>query len=366
MRCLRYLCIAPIAVRCNGIADATAAVLSPWLCLHLYKQGMFADRSWRYERTVAVLHCSTGYIPRSRLAQPGSGSLSSFAIHNYVNNSTGFSIVASVLLLLAASGCGGENEGFSGDAPSDTTAGSQGSYRAIDVRDGGKISGRVMLAGNHPALEKFHIPADQAACAAASENNRLEVGPGGGIASAVVFIEGIAEGKAMPLLPRSALTMDQRNCVYIPHVLAVPVGDTVVFLNSDDLAHNVRVEDLASEAILLNVAQPKAGYRDPMAIQHPGPVQVGCDYHPWMNAYVFGVDNPYYVVTDTSGAFVLEDLPPGTYTVKMWLNGFDLKPRTDNQGRIIRYAFGQPYLLQRQVTVAANGVSEIAFEVSAQ
>jgi hypothetical protein len=82
-----------------------------------------------------------------------------------------------------------------------------------------------------------------------------------------------------------------------------------------------------------------------------------------MNAYVFGVDNPYYAVTDTSGTFSLENVPPGTYKVKMWLNSFELKPRMDNQGKVIRYAFGDPHLLEQQVTVPARGAAEIRFEV---
>lgn len=279
-------------------------------------------------------------------------------------------LVSSALMLMALAGCGGEG----GDAPersgmpadSAERAGAPvagGGYKGVEVKNGGTIMGRVVLAGRVPALEDFAIPSDQSICAPASENNRLVMGHDGGIASAVVYLEGIREGKPMPELPAAARTMDQRNCLYVPHVLAVPVGDTALFLNSDELPHNVRVEDLSSEKIMMNVAQPKAGNRDPLAIERTGPVLVGCDYHPWMNAYVFGVDNPYYVVTDTTGAFRLDDIPPGTYTVKMWLNGFELKPRKDNQGKVIRYAFGEPILMEQKVTVAGAEPVQIAFRV---
>lgn len=282
-------------------------------------------------------------------------------------SSDAFVILLAVLALATAACGGGEEEDAGMDTgATDTVASAPGEYHAMSVPNGGHITGRVMLAGEPPKLEDFTINADESVCAPASPNNRLSLGSGGGIASAVVFIEGIREGKPMPALPEDARTMDQRNCQYVPHMLAVPVGSHAIFTNGDDASHNVRVEEPGSGRVMMNQAQPVRGRRDSMMVQRAGPVSVGCDYHPWMNAYVFGVDNPYYAVTDSSGAFRLADVPPGSYTVKMWLNGFVASPRKDNQGRIIRYAYGEPYVLEQQVTVTAGGTAELAFQVSAR
>jgi len=270
-----------------------------------------------------------------------------------------------VVLAVLATGCG---EGSEDGAPEvDTVAVAAGTsgYEEIVVRDGGRVTGRVTLMGEPPELEPFAIEPAESLCAPASANNRLRVGGSGGVASAVVYIEKIVRGKPMPAIPAPERTVDQRNCQYTPHLVAVPVGAAVYFTNGDDLPHNVRVEDRSSGKMLMNRAQPVQGRVDTLVVDRSGPISVGCDYHPWMNAYVFGVENPYYAVTDTSGTFVLENVPAGNYTVKMWLNGFETTVRRDNQGRIIRYSFGEPHMLEQQVVVAPGEAAGIAFEVPA-
>ena len=47
-----------------------------------------------------------------------------------------------------------------------------------------------------------------------------------------------------------------------------------------------------------------------------------CNVHPWMRAFVFVFDHPYYSVTATEGKFALNDLPPGTYVIEAWHERF--------------------------------------------
>jgi hypothetical protein len=168
----------------------------------------------------------------------------------------------------------------------------------------------------------------------------------------------------MPATPQPALQMDQQNCQYTPHVVAAPVGSVVTFLNSDPVMHNVRVEDAATDKIVLNRAQPRQGASDTMEVKQPGPFRVGCDYHSWMNAYIFGVENPYYAVTGEDGSFTIGDLPPGNYTVKMWFNGIRTIPRRDNQGKLVRYSFSDPNIQQKEITVTAGGHTEVVFQLT--
>jgi hypothetical protein len=37
-----------------------------------------------------------------------------------------------------------------------------------------------------------------------------------------------------------------------------------------------------------------------------------------MLAYVVVVDTPYFAVTDTTGAFLIRSVPPGTYKLVVW------------------------------------------------
>jgi hypothetical protein len=167
----------------------------------------------------------------------------------------------------------------------------------------------------------------------------------------------------MPALPAEDLTIDQRGCQYSPHVVVAPLGSTVAFVNSDDIAHNVRVQSGATDSMMLNRAQPVRGRRDTMRVETTGPASVGCDYHPWMNAYVFGVDNPYYALTAPDGTFTIAGIPPGTYTLRLWLNGAGFQARTDNQGKVIRYAFADPYTREQTVKVEPDGTARVGFAI---
>lgn len=267
-------------------------------------------------------------------------------------------------LALALASCGGDGRGGAEKTPEGAGADTvSAGYRAVTVEHGGSITGRVTLDGAIPRLADFTI-GDAAACSQAAKNNRAEIGPGKGIGSAVVYLEGVNEGKGMPPLSADQLTIDQRGCQYLPHLLAAPVGSTVTFVNSDEIAHNVRVQDAATDSMMLNRAQPVRGRRDSMLVAKTGPASVGCDYHPWMNAYVFGVDNPYYAVTGPDGAFAIGDIPPGTYKLKLWLNGVAAEARTDNNGRIIRYAFGEPYVREKMVEIGKDQKIEVAFGIA--
>jgi hypothetical protein len=43
----------------------------------------------------------------------------------------------------------------------------------------------------------------------------------------------------------------------------------------------------------------------------PAPITVGCNIHPWMNAYVVVLDHPFVGVSDEEGVLEIEGLPTG-------------------------------------------------------
>lgn len=134
-------------------------------------------------------------------------------------------------------------------------------------------------------------------------------------ANAVVHIERIPGKKFDP--PKEAALMDQKNLVFIPHVLPVVAGTTVKYLNSDDVLHNVFTPDRCAEKFNLGT-WPK-GQARLYTFQNPGCVSVMlCNVHPEMEAYILVLETPYYAVSAKDGSYAIKDVPPGSYTLKIW------------------------------------------------
>jgi plastocyanin len=83
--------------------------------------------------------------------------------------------------------------------------------------------------------------------------------------------------------------------VFVPRVVVVPVGGTVEFLNSDRLLHNLH--SAGTKNLTFNRTQPR-GRTIPIVFKKPEIIQVGCDLHPWMRAWVVVAEHPFYAVTN--------------------------------------------------------------------
>jgi plastocyanin len=134
----------------------------------------------------------------------------------------------------------------------------------------------------------------------------------GRVANAVVMIEG-------PSLAATAdaphPVLDQRQQTFVPHVLAVPVGTTVDFPNSDPMFHNVFS---ASSAKTFDLGMYDKGEKKSVTFDKPGVVRVGCNVHPKMEAFVVVHTNPYAAVSDANGSYTVAGVPEGTYQLRVW------------------------------------------------
>ena len=177
------------------------------------------------------------------------------------------------------------------------------------------IVGHVRYVGARVAPPIKVPPGSQADCGKTQPSQALIVGEDKGLANAVISVEGAP--KSGPLAPADA-SVNQEKCVFEPHVLAVPVGSRVMFVNTDVCLHNVHV--LANGATVANIGMPVKGQHSKLPINvlaKPGSVTFKCDVHSWMNGYVHVFDHPYFAVSDRSGAFRIAGVPPGTYQVKI-------------------------------------------------
>lgn len=114
---------------------------------------------------------------------------------------------------------------------------------------------------------------------------------------------------------RRFAVMDQKDRQFIPHVLVVQTGTAVEFPNSDDVRHHVYSFSPAKQ---FQLPLYKGSPGSPVVFDKPGVVELGCNIHDRMSAFIVIVDTPHFAKTDTDGRITLRDLPPGTYSVSLW------------------------------------------------
>ncbi len=189
-------------------------------------------------------------------------------------------------------------------------------YRPETIENPGAIAGSVKFAGTPPPRAPVEISKDRDVCGATPHYDQsLVVDEHGGIANAVVSISDIAAGA--PIVPLKGVKFDQKDCDYVPHVLAMPSGSTVDIVNSDGILHSVRTESKKNPP--LDMAQP--GFKHDIVtapLKNPETIHVSCDAHNWMQGWWYVAANPYYAVTAADGSFAIKDIPPGSYTLKVW------------------------------------------------
>lgn len=245
----------------------------------------------------------------------------------------------------------------------------QSNYQVISVKDGSTIAGTVKWSGPVPRALEFPITKDQKICDPDSRKNadleRLIVGPQGGVANTVVYLKNISSGKAMDL-PEQRRHLDQKGCRYIPHILLVPKDATLDMMSSDATLHTIHMDGAAT----FNLPFPFPGRVSSRSMQTPGLVNLRCNGgHVWMNAEMFIAPHPYYAVTDESGRFEFNDVPPGTYQIVAWHEGWNLMGKEHSfdvltEHSVERPVFSEPRTWEKSVTVKANQPSTVDFVLS--
>jgi hypothetical protein len=247
----------------------------------------------------------------------------------------------------------------------------QSNYKVVTVSDGGTISGTVKWSGPLPHALDFPVTKDPAICDPDSKKTvdleRLVVGSQGGVANTIVYLKNIYSGKAMAL-PEQRRHLDQKHCRYIPHILLVPQDATLQIQSSDATLHTVHMEGAAT----FNLPFPFTNQITSRTMSTPGLVHIRCNGgHVWMNAEMMVVPHPYYAVTDESGQFEFTDVPPGTYQIVAWHEGWGREGKEEvydvlTQRRVDRPLFTEPKTWEKPVTVTGNNTSVVNFAISSK
>ena len=139
--------------------------------------------------------------------------------------------------------------------------------------------------------------------------------PRGAVGDAVVYLESLPAGadSALPLPARPKLA--QQDQAFLPRVIAIPVGGSVDFPNLDPIYHNVFS---VSPARRFDLGKYPRGESRRLQFAKAGVVNVYCEIHSDMAAFIFVLPNRAFARPRPDGSWELPDVPPGHYTLCWW------------------------------------------------
>jgi hypothetical protein len=217
-------------------------------------------------------------------------------------------------------------------------------YRPIDLAAIGTISGTVQIDGDPPRDSVVLPSSDREICGAGYPDSSI-VHRGNTLANAVVWLSDVKEGKKLPIERRTEIVNEE--CRLLPRVQAVVAGTTVNVRNEDRLEHTTRfIRGGPGGDTLAKIPLTDDGQVVPNEhiAAKAGMIAATCAQHDWTRGYIAVFESPYFAVTDESGAFRLDSVPPGKYRLLVW----------HERG-------GEPS--EQEVEVSASGTSRVEMKV---
>jgi hypothetical protein len=190
-------------------------------------------------------------------------------------------------------------------------------YSVVDVATPGRVTGSVKFTGVPPTDTTIIVPADQNGCGKPLTLQLLSRS-NGNVAGAVVWLTDVRQGVALPTNRRFELTND--NCTWDPQVQAVVTGGTLNVVNYDPLAENALATDVATGDTVALAPFTDDGQVIPYdrLLRKPGAFEFSVESRPMSRAWVVVLDQPYFAITDSHGAFSIDGVPPGVHQIRAW------------------------------------------------
>ena len=251
------------------------------------------------------------------------------------------SFIALGAFLFLAVSCGGGDKAAEAP-PADEPAEKKVEGKTPDLSQAGSIAGKVSFEGTAPKGKRLRMDADPVCSKQHSDkvySQDVVVNENGTLSNVFVWIKTGLEQYSFPT-PSVQASLDQKSCLYSPHVIGVQVKQEIKISNSDPTTHNIHPLPRSNrEWNQSQRAQGKALIKSFARAEVMIPVK--CNVHPWMKSYVGVVAHPYFIVTGAEGTFELKDVPRGDYVIEAWHEKFGVT--------------------EQQVTVGASESKEVSF-----
>jgi hypothetical protein len=229
-------------------------------------------------------------------------------------------------------------------------------YSEGEVAEGGVIKGVVSFEGALPedAVEKIAITKNPDVCGEGYREVVWVDVEDGALRGAFVFIDKIKEGKAWPEPEAGHYLITQKGCRFRPWAQVIKPGPIVIRNSDPGVLHNINTRELIGvekkrvvKRTMFNFGQPDPGdIEETIKPRRSAYIAINCEAHNFMFAFMMAPKHPYAVVVGDDGSYALDDVPPGTYTVKAWHPRFGVQ--------------------KAEVTVPASGEVEASFAFSVE
>jgi len=197
----------------------------------------------------------------------------------------------------------------------------------------GVVTG-VVKVDSIPDMVTVDVDTDQAVCGTTVEDQTILVAPSGGVANAVILVNGL-EWIADPPAP----VIKNEGCFFVPRVQVAKTRSQLEITSVDETLHSTHAYD-DRQRTMFNVAIPFPGLTIKRPLRRPGVVRIECDSHAWMRGWIY-ITSDVGAVTNTEGSFEIPEVPIGTYELTVWHERYEGQIQT--------------------VTVTAGGTTEVNF-----
>ncbi len=135
---------------------------------------------------------------------------------------------------------------------------------------------------------------------------------------AVIWLKPLQQASTPAAPAQGRFTLLQKNRMFVPHLLVIPVGSEVQFPNADPFFHNVFS---LFDGKRFDLGLYEAGSSKGVIFSREGISYIFCNIHPEMSAVVVALTTPFYAIANSSGNFEVRDAPPGDYELHVWVEG---------------------------------------------